>query len=245
MTIEAVLFDGDQTLWDFERVMRDALVAVLAELRAARPGPFTEALHWQDLERDRTAVGEEMEGVEFNLARLRVLGFARTLARRRAVEGGDQAADAPLARGMATSYFHHRDRDPALFPDTLPCLAALQAHYRLGLLSNGSRLPEKVGLGAYFESVVFAQDHLVAKPDKGIFEVVERQLGVEPAACVLVGDHPLNDVVGAKRAGWAAVWIDRDDGGTYVPHPGCDEQPDAVVTSLDDLPEALEVIGRT
>ena len=159
-------------------------------------------------------------------------------------DGGDEAADASLADALGASYFHHRDRDPALFPDTLPCLEALQAHYRLGLLSNGSRLPEKVGLGQYFESVVFAQDHLVAKPDKGIFEVVERQLGVQPAACVLVGDHPLNDVVGAKRAGWRAVWIDRDGGGAFVPHPGCEEHPDAVVTSLDELPGALEELGH-
>jgi len=243
--IEAVLFDGDQTLWDFQRVMRDALVAVLAELQAVRPGRFTASLRWQDLERDRAAVGVELEGVEYNLARLRMLGFARTLARLRDADGGDEAADASLADELGTSYFHHRDRDPALFPDTLPCLDALRAHYRLGLLSNGSRLPEKVGLAQYFESVVFAQDHLVAKPDKGIFEVVERQLGVAPAACVLVGDHPLNDVVGAKRAGWRAVWIDRDGGGAFVPHPGCEERPDAVVTSLDELPGALEGLGHS
>jgi FMN hydrolase / 5-amino-6-(5-phospho-D-ribitylamino)uracil phosphatase len=244
VVIEAVLFDGDQTLWDFQRVMRDALVAVLVELQAARPGRFTSSLRWQDLERDRSAVGMEMEGVEYNLARLRLLGFARTLGRLRDDEGGDDdAADAEQAEVLSACYFHHRDRDPALFPDTLPCLDALQAHYRLGLLSNGSRFPEKVGLGQYFESVVFAQDYLVAKPDKGIFEVVERQLGVEPAACVLVGDHPLNDVVGAKRAGWAAVWVDRAGGAAFVPHPGCEEHPDAVVTSLDELPEALDRIG--
>ena len=241
--IQAVLFDGDQTLWDFERVMTDALTAVVGELQAARPGPFTAALRWQDLQDDRTAAVEAHPDV-WSLERLRVLGFARTLTRRRAVEGGDEEADVALARGMATSYFHHRDRDPALFPDTLPCLDALRSHYRLGLLSNGSRLPEKVGLGQYFESVVFAQDHLVAKPDKGIFEVVERQLGVPAAACVLVGDHPLNDVAGAKRAGWHAVWIDREGGGMFVPHDGCDEHPDAVVTSLDELPGALRGLGR-
>ena len=220
------------------------LIAVVSELQTARPGRFTESLRWQDLERDRAAVGVELEGVEYNLARLRVLGFARTLAHLRDADGGDEEADAALANELGASYFHHRDRDPALFPDTLPCLDALQAHYRLGLLSNGSRLPEKVGLGQYFESVVFAQDHLVAKPDKGIFEVVERQLGVQPAACVLVGDHPLNDVAGAKRAGWRAVWIDRGGGGAFVPHEGCEEHPDAVVTSLDDLPGVLEGLGR-
>ena len=122
----------------------------------------------------------------------------------------------------------------------MPCLDALRARYRLGLLSNGSRLPEKVGLAHYFESVVFAQDHRVAKPDKGIFEVVERQLGVAPASCVLVGDHPLNDVVGAKRAGWRAVWIDRDGGGDY---PDSHERPDAVVTTLSDLPAVLDGLG--
>jgi len=241
--IEAVLFDGDQTLWDFQRVMRDALVAVVAELQAARPGPFTAALRWQDLERDRAAVGMELDGVEYNLARLRVLGFARTLGRQRAVEGGDEATDAALAAELTVSYFHHRDRDPALFSDTLPCLETLSAHYRLGLLSNGSRLPEKVGLAGYFETVVFAQDHRVAKPDKGIFEVVERRLGVEPAACVLVGDHPLNDVAGAKRAGWAAVWIDRDGSDGFPADHLDGEHPDAVVRSLHDVPGALERLG--
>ena len=237
--IEAVLFDADQTLWDFQRVMRDALVAVVAELRAARPGPFSDALRWQDLQDDRAAAVEAHPDV-WSLARLRDLGFARTLERRRAVEGGDEGADAALALALSASYFVHRDRDPALFDDTVPCLDALSAHYRLGLLSNGSRLPEKMGLGGYFESVVFGPDHSLAKPDKGIFEVMERELDLGPAACVLVGDHPLNDVVGAKRAGWRAVWIDRDTGGEFVPHPGCDEHPDVVVTSLADLPAALD-----
>jgi putative hydrolase of the HAD superfamily len=241
--IEAVLFDGDQTLWDFGRVMREALICVAAELRDARPGPFTDTLRWEDLERDRSAIGVEFEGREFNLRRLRIYGFARTLERRRAGEGGDEPADAQLAEQLAESYFDHRDRDPALFEDTLPCLDALRQHYRLGLLSNGSRLPEKVGLAAYFDAVVFAQDHRVAKPDKGIFEVVERQLGVNAAGCVLVGDHPLNDVAGAKRAGWRAVWIDRDGGNGFPAEH--DERPDAVVRSLDELPDALEHLAHT
>ncbi len=67
--IEAVLFDGDQTLWDFERVIRDALVAVAAELRAARPGPFADALRWEDLQADRAEVARERPDV-WSLAEL-------------------------------------------------------------------------------------------------------------------------------------------------------------------------------
>ena len=237
--IEAVLFDGDQTLWDFERVMRQAYEATVGELRAARPGPFADALTWQDLWHDRSAVGAELEGTEYNLARLRVLAFARTLERRRATEGGDRRADEALADQLSASYYAHRDRDPALFEDTVPCLDALRPRYRLGLLSNGSRLPETIGLGGYFESVVFAQDHRAAKPETRLFEICQQELGLPPQACVLVGDHPLNDVVGAKRAGWSAVWIDRSGGGAYTPPDGCAEAPDAVITSFDQLPEAL------
>jgi len=233
--IEAVLFDGDQTLWDFQHVMRAALVAAAAALRTARPGPFTEALRWEDLEEDRHVVGDERPDV-WSLAELRVHGFARTLARRRAAEGGDEAADVGLARELAALYFAERDCDAALFPDTIPTLEALQAHYRLGLLSNGSRLPETVGLAGHFETVVFAQDHRVAKPDKGIFEVVERELGLGPEVCVLVGDHPVNDVAGAHGAGWRSVWLDRD-GAVSFPDDG--PRPDAVVATLTELPDVL------
>lgn len=251
--IEAVLFDGDQTLWDFERVMRDALTAVAEDLRRARPCGFTEALRWEDLEADRAVVGDEWGGKEYNLARLRALGFARTLARMREVEGkgggggrpGGDGSDKELAAELATSYFAYRDRDPALFADTLPCLRTLRddGRYRLGLLSNGSRLPETVGLAGYFEAVVFAQDHLVAKPDKGIFEVVERELSVGPSSCVLVGDHLVNDVSGAKRAGWSAVWIDRDGDGVGSWTDG--DVPDVTVNSLDELPRVLDELSSS
>jgi HAD superfamily hydrolase (TIGR01509 family) len=237
--IEAVLFDGDQTLWDFERVMREALVATAAELRAARPGPFADALRWGDLQSDRADVAQEMPDV-WSLAELRVYGFARTLDRRRAVEGGDEAADDRLARELTELYFTERDRDAALFPDAIPALDALRAHYRLGMLSNGSRLPETVGLAGCFETVVFAQDHRVAKPDKGIFEVVEGELGVGPEVCVLVGDHPVNDVAGAHGAGWRSVWLDRD-GAVLFPEDG--PRPDAVVATLTELPDVLRRLG--
>ena len=254
--IEAVLFDGDQTLWDFERVMHHALTTVLAELVAARPGAPAEALTVADLQADRNEVARELDGVEFNLARLRRLGFARSLRRLHEHDGGGQSGggsvggggvrpevdDEALALQLTATYFDRRDRDPALFDDTLPCLESLRSDYRLGLLSNGSRLPDVVGLGGFFEAVVFAQDHNVAKPDRGIFAVAETLMGVDPGSAVLVGDHPLNDVVGAKRSGWRAVWIDRSGDGSYPPPPGRVERPDAVITSLAQLTDVLTAL---
>jgi len=245
--IDAVLFDGDQTLWDFEKVMRVALDAVLAELRVARPGAWAEALRIADLQADRNAVALELEGVEYNLARLRRLGFARSLRRFHGAGGvgggtAEGIDDEDLAAQLTATYFETRDRDPALFDDTLPCLRTLRTDYRLGLLSNGSRLPEVVGLSGFFDAVVFAQDHNVAKPDRGIFAVAETLLGAAPESTVLVGDHPLHDVVGAKRSGWRAVWLNRGGQGSYSAPPGTDERPDATITSLAQLADVLAAL---
>jgi FMN hydrolase / 5-amino-6-(5-phospho-D-ribitylamino)uracil phosphatase len=235
-----VLFDGDQTLWDFQRVMEYALTEVLAELRQARPGAGVDVLEIADLYADREHVTRDLAGIEFNLARLRRLGFSRTLRRlQEAGGGGTEAQDDALADQLTASYLVHRDRDPALFDDTLPCLEALRADYRLGLLSNGSRLPDAIGLSGFFDAVVFAQDHRVAKPDRGIFTVVEETMGVAPGAAVLIGDHQFNDVVGAKRSGWRAVWIDRQGDGVYRSTGEWGERPDAIISSLEQLPAVL------
>jgi FMN phosphatase YigB (HAD superfamily) len=58
-----------------------------------------------------------------------------------------------------------------------------------------------------------------------------------------VGDHPLNDVGGAKRSGWRAVWIDRDGAGDYVAPDGCTEVPDATISSLDQLADVLAALN--
>jgi FMN hydrolase / 5-amino-6-(5-phospho-D-ribitylamino)uracil phosphatase len=241
--MQAVLFDGDQTLWDFQLVMRRALAVVLDEVRTLRPGPKADRLSVDDAQVDRDAVAAELGDSEFNLVQVRKLGLARTLARLRPPSGPDEeAADWALVDELTSLYLHHRDIDPALFPDTLPCLNVLRPHYRLGLLTNGNRQPDLLGLGGYFETIVFAQDHRVAKPDRGIFEVVERQLGLAPEHCVLVGDHPVNDVVGAKRSGWRAVWLHRGGDGAFYPQDGHPEEPDAVIGSLTELPAALAAL---
>ena len=199
--IEAVLFDGDQTLWDFERVMRDALIGGgVDELRTARPGAFTDALAWEDLEGDRAAVGEEWDGDRVQpgpLAGARVRPDARAAAggRRRCDASGDEA----LTLELSDSYFAHRDRDPALFRRHGPVSRGAAGALPLGFALQREPAPRDGRAGRVLRVVVFAQDHRVAKPDKAIFEIVETPVGLAPGGCVLVGDHLVNDVAAPRR----------------------------------------------
>lgn len=53
--IEGVFFDGDQTLWDFEVLMRRALASTLEHLRELRPGADTDGLDVESMVADGSA----------------------------------------------------------------------------------------------------------------------------------------------------------------------------------------------
>ena len=50
-----------------------------------------------------------------------------------------------------------------------------------------------------------------AKPDPRIFREAARVLGVEPAACLHIGDDLALDVQGAREAGLSALWLVRPE----------------------------------
>ncbi|RKJ51095.1 HAD family hydrolase [bacterium 1XD42-54] len=87
---------------------------------------------------------------------------------------------------------------------------------RVGIISNGpsghQRKKAKVlNVGAWIpeEHIVISGDYGVSKPNTGLFLHAQRQLGTEAKDCILVGDNYQNDIVGAKRAGWKAVWLNK------------------------------------
>jgi phosphoglycolate phosphatase-like HAD superfamily hydrolase len=77
--IKAVYFDGDQTLWDFEVLMRRSLAATLAQLQALHPGTATRDLDVELIVADREAVAKERRGTETNLVRIRLAAFLADL----------------------------------------------------------------------------------------------------------------------------------------------------------------------
>ena len=78
--------------------------------------------------------------------------------------------------------------------------------------------------------------------DQRLDDVLADELGVGPEVCVLVGDHPVNDVAGAHGAGWRSVWLDRDGA---VAFPADGPRPHAVVASLTELPDVLRRLDAT
>lgn len=103
-----------------------------------------------------------------------------------------------------------------LEPGCLETLRRLREEKKhLGVISNfDSRLTDvldDLGLGGYFEAVVFSSRAPAAKPDPAIFRLALRQAGAQPESSLHVGDNPVDDCEGARSAGLGVLLYDPQD----------------------------------
>jgi 2-haloalkanoic acid dehalogenase type II len=100
-----------------------------------------------------------------------------------------------------------------VFDDAHPVIEALRPHYRLALLSNADddflgECMERNNLR--FETVVSSEEAGAIKPNREIFEHLAARLGLPAEHILYVGDNPIPDVLGPKRAGMPTVWLNRN-----------------------------------
>jgi putative hydrolase of the HAD superfamily len=101
-----------------------------------------------------------------------------------------------------------------VFPEVPDALRWLRDRgLRLAVVSNwDTRLPallERLDLADLFDAILVSALEGVEKPAPEIFLRAAARLGVEPAACLHVGDSPLDDYRGAESAGMLPVLLDR------------------------------------
>ena len=99
------------------------------------------------------------------------------------------------------------------FPFTIPTINELKNRgYKVGLITNGDhtlqmRKLEMLGLDNIFDEIIISRDYGTDKPDRLLFDKMGELLGLKNSEMVYVGDHPLNDVDGSRRAGYTPVWV--------------------------------------
>jgi len=149
-----------------------------------------------------------------------------------------------ICNAYADSFFVH---PPVPHPDAVAVLRGVKGlGLRIGLISNTGMTPgvtfrrflDQKGMLEYFDALTFSDEVKLAKPSDEIFWLTLKALGATPAQSVHVGDHVLNDVVGAKRCGLRTVWIQ----GFYerVDPADPDSEPDAAVKELAQVVPAIK-----
>ena len=207
-SIDAVLFDIDETLVDLQSAMGSTLQAVGAEDLAH----FT-AADWQAY---TSLFAADPKG-HYDAYLAGRLSFAdqRVL---RIQHAREQAGLAPLdsdtARAWNEAYETALPQYFRAFDDVAPLLDWLEARgIAYGAVSNNVHDYQRAKLdGAGLERVthLVGTDTLgVAKPHPAMYLEGVRLLGTAPAETLYVGDNRLLDAEGSTAAGLVGVWLNR------------------------------------
>jgi len=127
------------------------------------------------------------------------------------------------------------------YPEAHEAVASLHtAGNRVYAFSNGrpddlQRLLEFASLLDLLDGVVSVDPVASFKPDPAVYAHFLHSAGCVAARTWLVSGNPF-DVIGARSAGWNAVWVRRDPTAVFDPWG---IEPTAVVSSLRDLATML------
>ncbi|MDP7980635.1 HAD family hydrolase [Bacillus sp. WLY-B-L8] len=63
-----------------------------------------------------------------------------------------------------------------------------------------------LGIEKYMDTILVSEQEGMKKPQAEIFLRALERLGVKPEESIYIGDHPENDVIGARNVGMYAIW---------------------------------------
>jgi putative hydrolase of the HAD superfamily len=219
MTLEAVLFDLDETLIRraIRRFVADQFLRYAAMLTPVTAEQYT--TRFLEIEDD----GRVAKTVIYP-ALVKELGITGI------------SADALLA-----DYRSEYVRFTTPSPGALETLRAFRDHgLRTGIITNGSGALQNgkidaIGIRPLLDCVLVSETVGLEKPDPAIFHRAASLLGIASSDCVFIGDNPALDIAGALGAGFGAIWV---RAGTPWPPT----QPPPPFT-IETLPQALPICG--
>ena len=232
---QAILFDVDDTLVDFQYSRRHGLRAVQALLPALAPVPLEELelVHDEMLHANylRTLGG----GLSDDAARVeRIRGICRRY---------HLQLDETAVLQAAAAYARAQQSNARLVPGVRELLDALRGRVKLGVVTNGPSARQRGKLERFgidpgdLDALAISEEVGATKPAPAIFAFALARLGVTPARATMIGDSWENDVLGALGSGMAAVWLNR----YRLERP--DTERAVEIPSFEPLADVLGILG--
>jgi 2-haloalkanoic acid dehalogenase type II len=223
MTIKALIFDLDDTLWPVVPVIKHAEATLHAWIAIQLPS-IVEAYSIDALRERRQALASTNSRFSYDLWALR-----HTLLQQVFSEHGAH----PSLADEAMQVFAKARNRVTFFDDVIPALDALKKEYVLGSISNGFADIGAVGLDQHFSVSLAAHQFGCAKPDPKIFCAMIEHLKLSPGELMYIGDDLRLDVQGAQQVGMSAAWVNRR--GLALKDIGFEVKPDLIVKDLQEL----------
>jgi putative hydrolase of the HAD superfamily len=204
MRVDTIIFDVDDTLYDQAQSFHKTVRRLFQE-------PFSDeeidqlykaSRKYSEILFDRSEAGEISQ---FEWQTGRIMAACKDF-------------NIPIDTEKAT-IFHEtyviEQNNITLFPEVEELLNILYKEGKqLGILTNGEeqhqamkikqlRLSRWIPAERTFISGTIGH----AKPKREVFDFIEQKLDLDQTKTVYIGDHFEKDIIGAKQAGWHAIWM--------------------------------------
>ena len=207
-----VLFDADNTLFDFTSAEKEALSDTL-RLCGVTPSEAAAALYssinrelWKMLERGQISKDS-----------LKTQRFSRLFAAMHI------AADTEKA---ATAYQEFLSKRADLMPGAFEVCRTLSRDMRLYIVTNGTRFVQRSRFSAspinsFFNDIFISDEIGFEKPHRGFFSAVAKRIeGFSFEETIVIGDSLSSDIMGGNAAGIDTCWFDprRSENSEAIPY---------------------------
>jgi 2-haloacid dehalogenase len=199
MKYEVIIFDADDTLFDFKKSEREAFKNAMVEFDIE----YDENHHLKIYQDINTAIWKEFEQGLITQEKLKVERFKRLSDKLNA--GFDE-------NKFAKAYIKHLAEASFLFEESLELVESLHKDYKLTIVTNGltdvqSKRIRKSDIAKYFETVVISEEIKTAKPAPEIFEHAIKDINnIDKSKILVVGDSLSSDIQGGINFGVDTCW---------------------------------------
>lgn len=200
MKYEIIVFDADETLFDFRRSERDAFKNTMLEFDIE----YDESHHLKIYQEINTVIWKEFEEGLITQKKLKTERFKRLSDALKA--GFDE-------NKFAESYIKHLANASFPFSEGIELVESLHKNYRLTIVTNGlkdvqnHRIRKSV-IGNYFEDIVISEEVEVSKPDPRIFQhALDNLKHTDKSKVLMVGDSLTSDIQGGINFGIDTCWF--------------------------------------
>jgi len=205
MSIKAITFDLDDTLWPLLPVILKAEKDTNKWLIENYPG-VENLLKSEEVKEIRDSLISQESKLVYQLSKLRELTLVEL-----AVRSGYTKEESEIMASESFKIFYAGRNDVILYEGVEEVLESLKQKYVLGVITNGNADTKKIGIDHYFDFNISASDINAGKPEPIIFEEALRQSGFRAEEICHVGDHPVNDVGGSSDFGMKSIWFNEKE----------------------------------
>lgn len=200
MKYEIILFDADETLFDFKRSESYAFENTMLEFNIE----YNEDHHLKLYSDINSAIWKEFEIGAITQEKLKVERFRR-LSNKLNIKFDEIE--------FAKSYMKHLSCASFLYDYSTTLIENLYRYYKLFIVTNGltdvqNKRIRKSTIAKYFDDIIISEEVKVAKPDPKIFQLALNNVDYSNKRDLLiVGDSLTSDIQGGINFGIDTCWF--------------------------------------